>query len=213
MPIEGIYEMISERAEYLMLTRKAEMMKKGYEPWKAAAVEEQAEEIHERLVYFEDLQHEILDLSSDKVAAGVIWAEITRDEGDSMQRVSTFASVLFAKELITREQFSSVVGKLRFIPNVTRTARQAAADEEKAMNDALDHVLKTVDRVNRDAARYEYNRLEGFRSWEKLNTWVKKLVELEMLPKSYLVGVRGGNTLQKMFRPGENKELKAGANK
>lgn len=205
--------MLSEWEELRSLERQAQTMRKGYEPWKAAAVEERAEELRERLVYFEDLHQVIVDLASDRVQAGVIWVEITRSQDDSMQRCSQLASTLYARDLLTPEQFQEVMKKVRFIPNVTRKARQATEDEEKALNGAVEMVLKTVEPARRDDARYEYNKLEGFRTWEKLNDWVKKLIELGLLPKTYLVGVRGGNAIQKMIDTFSDKELKAGANK
>lgn len=205
--------MITEREELLSLTRQAERMRQGCEPWKASAIEEQAEEIRERLTYFEDLHQEILDMSSDRVTAGVLWAEIYRQGGDVMQQVSKLASTLFAKGLLTPEQFQGVVSKLRFIPNVTRKAREQAEEEERRMKDAVQMVIQAAEPANRDYVRYEYNKLEGFRTWEKLNTWVKNCIDAGLLPKTYLAGVRGGNLLEKMLHPSQNKELKAGENK
>lgn len=205
--------MTTEREELLYFTRQAERIRKSWEPWRAAPIEEQAEEIRERLAYFEDLHQEIISLSSDRVSAGVAWAEITRQGGDSMHQCSQLISLLYARNLVTEEQFHELVKKLRFVPMVGMKARQAAADEEKAMNDAMELVFKAVGKVNLDAARYEYNKLEGFRTWDKLNDWVKNLVDLDLLPKTYLAGVRGGNHIQKMLSIFSNKELKAGENK
>lgn len=205
--------MLSEYEELRILQTKAEMMKRGLTPWRAASIEEEYDALRERLTYFEDLQKDIVDLSSDKIAASLLWAEVSRQDNDVMQRCSRFASMLYAKDLINHDQFTTIIKKCRFIPNVTRKARQAEEEEDKALNDAIDQVLNAVDKVNRIDALQQYNVLEGFRTWEKLNTWATKLVELGYLPKTYLAGVRGGVNLEKMLHPFANKELRAKENK
>lgn len=205
--------MLSEWEELRSLERQAQTMRKGYEPWKAASVEERAAELRERIEYYDELHQVMIENSSDSVKAGVIWAEITRQADDSLSRCSTFLSVLFSKELITPSQFIHFQGQLRFIPYVTRSARQVEEEEIKRINDTFDDILKAVGKEHRSEGLAEYNKLEGFRTMEKLKDWTKKLVELGLLPKSYVFGLKVGGAIQKMIDTFSDKELKAGANK
>jgi len=159
--------------------------------------EAELDAIEREMRWYASQRDKLIALATDGRAAMNVWTVELDRFGDHGQRLRTFKAELLRRELVPPE--AAQIETQYHDPEKARLARERW-QESQALDKAMTAILDAVGPQNKSAALAVYNRREEPRSWDRLNSWCRELVDERLLPVTWLPGAKGGLILEQLRR-------------